>query len=93
MIATFNDKRTAAIFAGELPKGVAEALAMRARRVLRQLDAAKTLDDVRVPPSNRLHKLKGDRKGQWSLSVNDQYRIAFRWKNGDAHDVEFTDYH
>jgi proteic killer suppression protein len=57
------------------------------------LDAAMTLDDLRVPPANRLEKLKGDRRGQWSIRVNDQWRLCFRWENADAYDVELVDYH
>ncbi len=57
------------------------------------LDAAMSLQDLRVPPANRLEKLKGDRRGQWSIRVNDQWRICFRWEGTDAHDVEVVDYH
>lgn len=57
------------------------------------LDAAATLDDLRVPPGNRLDKLRGDRTGEHSIRINDQWRICFRWRSGDAHDVEFVDYH
>ena len=57
------------------------------------IDAAPTVESLRVPPGNRLHQLKGDRKGQHSIAVNDQWRICFRFQNGDAHDVEFCDYH
>lgn len=57
------------------------------------LDAAATLDDLRVPPGNRLEKLRGDRTGEHSIRINDQWRICFRWRSGDAHDVEFVDYH
>ena len=64
-----------------------------ARRKLLQLDAAERLDDLRVPPGNRLEALKGDRKRQHSIRVNDQWRICFRWKDDDAHDVEIVDYH
>lgn len=57
------------------------------------LAAATTLETLRVPPSNRLEQLKGDRAGQWSIRINDQWRICFRWENGNAYDVEITDYH
>ena len=57
------------------------------------IDLAVSLDDLRVPPSNRLHALKGDRKGQWSISINDQWRVCFQFDKGDAYDVEITDYH
>lgn len=59
----------------------------------KMLDAATTLDDLRIPPANRLEKLKGDRRGQWSIRVNDQWRLCFRWEGTDAHDVELVDYH
>ena len=62
-------------------------------RKLRQLDASLTLDDLRNPPGNRLEALKGDRKGQWSIRINDQWRICFRWNDGEARDVEIADYH
>jgi proteic killer suppression protein len=64
-----------------------------ALRKLRQLDAAVALADLRVPPGNRLEKLVGDRAGQYSIRINDQWRICFRWHTGDAHDVEIADYH
>jgi len=57
------------------------------------LDAAMTLDDLRVQPANRLEKLRGDRRGQWSIHANEQWRICFRWESADAHDVELVDYH
>lgn len=57
------------------------------------LDAAKTLDDLRLPPANRLEKLSRDRRGQHSIRINDQWRICFRWRDGDAYDVEIVDYH
>ena len=64
-----------------------------ALRRLWQLDAADRLDDLRVPPGNRLEKLKGDRRGQYSIRINERWRICFRWHNGDAFDVEIVDYH
>ncbi len=64
-----------------------------ARRKLRMVAAAVTLETLRVPPNNRLEALKGDRKGQWSIRINDQWRICFEWQNGSAHNVEITDYH
>jgi proteic killer suppression protein len=62
-------------------------------RKLLQLDAADRLDDLRIPPGNRLEALKGDRKGQHSIRVNDQWRVCFRWDDGDAYEVEIVDYH
>ena len=64
-----------------------------ALRRLRQLDAAVVLDDLRIPPGNRLEKLRGRREGQYSVRVNDQWRVCFRWREGDAYDVEMVDYH
>jgi proteic killer suppression protein len=64
-----------------------------ALRKLRMLDAATSVDDLRVPPGNRLERLRGDRAGQYSIRVNRQWRICFRWDDGDAHDVEIVDYH
>ena len=64
-----------------------------ALRKLLMLDAAQSLQDLRVPPGNRLEKLAGERKGQYSIRINDQWRICFRWQEGNAHDVESTDYH
>ena len=64
-----------------------------ARRKLRQLEIAAMLDDLRVPPGNRLEALKGDRTGQYSIRVNDQFRVCFRWKDAGAEDVEIVDYH
>ncbi|MEX1060367.1 MAG: type II toxin-antitoxin system RelE/ParE family toxin [Methyloceanibacter sp.] len=64
-----------------------------ALRKLRMLDAAATVTDLRVPPGNRLERLRGDREGQWSIRINDQWRICFRWQDGDAFDVEVVDYH
>ena len=64
----------------------------RARKKLLQVDVAASLEDLRVPPGNRLHRLSGDREGQWSVGINDQWRICFTWQDG-AHDVEIVDYH
>ena len=94
-IASFRDTRTKAVFDGEVPRGVAKELASRALRKLRILDQAKSLQDVRSPPGNRLEALRGDREGQYSIRVNDQYRICFIW-NGEsltASAVELVDYH
>lgn len=93
VIQSFADKATAAIFAGlevrRLPRQVQDA----ARRKLKIIDAAPSIDTLRVPPGNRLEALQGGRKGQWSIRINDQWRICFRWTGGDAFDVEIVDYH
>ena len=93
MIRSFKDKQTEAIFRGEFVKGVDGQIQQRAREKLKYLDAAGDLRDLMIPPSNRLEALKGDRKGQYSIRVNQQWRVCFRWDNGDASDVEITDYH
>lgn len=93
MIKSWVGKEAAAVWLRQRPKGLDDTVLFRLQRLLAQLDAAKSLQDLRSPPGNRLHKLRGDRRGQYSVSVNDQYRICFRWQDGDAHDVEFTDYH
>jgi len=93
MIESFRDKRTAAVFRGQLPKGIPPDLATAARRKLRYLDAAMTLEDLRLPPGNRLEALLGRRRGQHSIRVNDQWRLCFVWRDGAAYDVEITDYH
>jgi len=93
MITSFRDRRTAAIFAGEFVKGVPVELAKRARAKLRLIDAAQSLQDLRVPPGNRLEALSGDRAGQHSIRINDQWRICFRWSAGEAGYVEIVDYH
>lgn len=93
MILSFKDKRTAALFSGLVVKGLPPEIAQRAFDKMRLLHAAASLDDLRAPPSNRLEKLRHDRRGQWSIRVNDQWRICFRFEAGNAHDVEIADYH
>ena len=92
MIESFRDKRTAAVFQGRMPKGFPSSIAAVARRKLRMLDAAVTLNDLLVPPANRLEALQGDRKGQHAIRINDQWRVCFVWQDG-AHHVEIVDYH
>ena len=93
MIKSFGDKRTAAIFAGYAVRGLPPQIQERARAKLVAIDAAKRLDDLRQPPGNRLEALAGDRKGQHSIRINDQWRICFVWRDGEAFDVEIADYH
>jgi proteic killer suppression protein len=93
VIKSWKDKIAETVFAGTAPKGFPADLAKAARRRLTQLSAATRLDDLRTPPGNRLHRLTGDREGQWSISVNDQFRICFRWTEDGPEDVEFVDYH
>ncbi|MEX0696555.1 MAG: type II toxin-antitoxin system RelE/ParE family toxin [Dongiaceae bacterium] len=93
VIKTFADKRTAALFAGHAVKGIAYEVQRRARAKLHFVDAAKRLDDLRIPPGNRLEALKVDRAGQHSIRINDRWRICFMWRAGEAWDVEVVDYH
>ena len=93
MIESFRDKRTAALFAGLQVKGLHPRLQERAREKLKLLDKARSLRDLRVPPGNRLEALSGDRKGQMSIRVNDQWRICFIWQNDSAWSTELVDYH
>jgi toxin HigB-1 len=93
MIRSFADKRTAAIFAGKVGKGMDSRLARVARSKLGELDAATDVTELRSPPGNRLEQLHGDRVGQWSIRVNKQWRVCFRWSSDGPHDVELVDYH
>jgi proteic killer suppression protein len=92
VIKTFKCADTEALSKGDRVKRFANIKAV-ARRKLRQLEIAARLDDLRVPPGNRLEALKGDRAGQHSIRVNDQFRACFRWTEGGAEDVEIVDYH
>lgn len=93
MIKTFADKRTQELYITGKAKRFPADLAGRAARKLEYVDLATRLDDLKVPPGNRLHALEGDRKGQHAIRVNDQWRICFNFHDGDAYDVEFCDYH
>ncbi len=93
MIRSFRCHETEKVWNGEASRKFPGDIQDRALRKLRQLDAAGTPDDLRNPPGNRLEALKGGRKGQMSLRINDQWRICFVWANGDAADVEIVDYH
>jgi toxin HigB-1 len=93
VIKSFRDRRTAAAFRGLRLKGFPPDLLRRAQKRLRQLHAARTLQDLRLPPSNRLEALERDRRGSHSIRISDQWRICFVWRDGDAYDVEVTDYH
>jgi proteic killer suppression protein len=93
MIRSFADKVTAAVFIGIEVKGLAHQIQPRARAKLLALDAARHLDDLRVPPGNRLEALKGKRVGQYSVRINDQWRICFEWYDGEVWDAEIVDYH
>ena len=93
MIKTFANKETQRLFVTGKSKRIPSDLLRRAIRRLEFIHFANDINDLLVPPSNRLHALKGDRKGQQSISINDQWRICFRFIEGDAYDVEITDYH
>ena len=89
---SFRCRDTEAVFSGETPRRLG-AVSRLAERKLNMLDAARTLMDLRVPPGNRLEALRGNREGQYSIRVNDQYRLCFRWEGEDAFEVEIVDYH
>ena len=92
MIKSFKSKDTARLF-NRLSSRRWRDIAGSARRKLEMLNAAKSLAELRIPPGNRLAALKGDRQGQYSIRINDRWRICFVWRGGDAHDVEIVDYH
>lgn len=93
MIRSFRDSDTQKIWELRRPKGISVELAKVARRKMQILDAADNINDLRVPPGNRLENLQPPREGQHSIRVNDQYRICFTWRDGGPEDVELTDYH
>jgi proteic killer suppression protein len=93
VIRNFRDKETERVFDRERKTKLAPTLQRAALRKLLMLDAAESLDDLRVPPGNRLEKLSADRAGQYSIRINDQWRICFEWSDGDAYEVEIVDYH
>ena len=93
MIRNFADREAEKIWDGTLSRRLPVDLQTIARRKLRMLNNAENLNDLRVPPANRLEALKGDRRGQYSIRINDRWRICFRWADGDAHDVQIVDYH
>ena len=93
MIKSFKSKEAEKIYQGRYSKRMPKEIQRLAARKLEMLAAANELESLRIPPSNRLEILKGDRAGQHSLRINDQWRICFIWKAGDAHEVEIVDYH
>ncbi len=93
MIKTFRCKETELIWTGRLSRKLPQSIQQVVRRKLRMLNNAQTIDDLRIPPANRLEVLKGDRCGQLSIRVNDQFRLCFNWFDGQASDVEVVDYH
>lgn len=93
MIRSFREAHTESVFRRTRSRVLPERIQRAAYRKLLILDAAETLADLRIPPGNRLEKLKGRRTGQHSIRINDQWRVCFRWQRGDAYDVEIVDYH
>ncbi|QBQ56282.1 type II toxin-antitoxin system RelE/ParE family toxin [Nitrosococcus wardiae] len=93
MIRTFANKETAAVFANQRVRRLPPEILQSARRKLAQLNRVKDVSELRIPSGNRLEKLSGDRAGAWSIRINDQWRICFRFESGDAYEVEIVDYH
>ena len=93
MIRSFKDKETQKLFMGRRSRAVSEQAVRGGQLKLAQLDQVESVEELKIPPGNRLHALGGDREGQWAIRINDQYRICFRFEDGDAYDVEATDYH
>ncbi|SCZ73555.1 proteic killer suppression protein [Epibacterium ulvae] len=93
MIKSIYGKTIKKLIEGKAGKGFPPDLVRRAERKIAQLDAAQSLNDLRIPPSNQLEILVGDRKGQYSIRINQQWRLCFRWDGNDAYDAEIVDYH
>ncbi len=93
MIRSFRGKDTEKLFRRERSKAVPPDVQRVALRKLAQVDAAANIQDLKVPPGNRLEALSGDRRGQFSIRINEQWRVCFVWKDGHAHEVEIVDYH
>jgi len=93
VIRSFADREAERIFRRQLVKRLPADIQQSALRKLRMLHHAESIRDLQAPPGNKLERLKGDREGQYSIRINDQWRVCFFWREGDAHDVEITDYH
>ena len=93
MIRSFKDKETRKIFERQRSRKLPSDIQQAALRKLRMLNRAETLQDLCIPPANRLERLSGDREGQYSVRINDQWRVCFEWQNGDVLNVEIIDYH
>lgn len=93
MIRSFKDKETEKIFHRTFSRKLSHGIQQIAFRKLRMVNRAMTLNDLRIPPANRLERLHGDREGQYSVRINDQWRICFEWHEGDSYNVQITDYH
>ncbi len=92
MIKSFRCKKTQDLFEGRVQRQF-KAFSVIAERKLQMLDSAKSIEDLKSPPGNRLEVLKGNRRGQWSIRINDQWRVCFRFEEGEVFDVEIVDYH
>ncbi|MCI0553019.1 MAG: type II toxin-antitoxin system RelE/ParE family toxin [Anaerolineae bacterium] len=93
MIKTFKDAETQKIYQRERSRKLPSDIQQVALRKLRMINNAININDLRIPPANRLEKLSGNREGQYNIRINDQWRICFQWKSSDAFDIEITDYH
>ena len=93
MIRSFRDRESERVFNRERARKLPAELHRRAHRKLLLLDAAESIEDLRLPPGNRLERLAGDRAGQHSIRINERWRVCFEWSRGDAYEVEITDYH
>lgn len=93
MIESFKDKEVEKIWIGKISRKFPTQIQQTARRKLRMLNNAQTLSDLRIPPANRLEKLKGDLKGFHSIRINEKWRIVFKWSNSNIHNIEIVDYH
>ncbi len=93
MIRSFKDREAEHVYGQVVSRKLPSDMQQTALRKLRMINTAKNIQDLRVPPANRLEKLSGDRSGQYSIRINDQWRVCFTWRDGEAHDVEITDYH
>jgi toxin HigB-1 len=93
VIKSFKDRETQQIFTRQRSRRLPPDIQQVALRKLRMLNNAHALNDLQVPPANRLEKLEGDRAGQYSIRINDRWRVCFAWRDGDAYDVEMVDYH
>jgi proteic killer suppression protein len=93
MIQSFHDNETLKVWEGEFSRKLPHDIQTVARRKLRMLNNARVIEDLRIPPNNKLEKLAHDREGQWSIRINDQWRVCFVWENGTASRVEICDYH
>ena len=93
MIKSFKNRETEKVYALESSRKLPGDIQQVALRKLRMINNARDLNDLKIPPANRLEKLKGNREGQYSIRINDQWRICFTWRDGDAYELEITDYH